>query len=62
MTRMPAKPMANPRDDGGTQTRVIQTNPRAGWDADAQRTADQGADAPVWPEFVNASDDEIVWE
>ena len=62
MTRIPAKPMANQRDDGGTQARVIRTNPRVGWDADAKRIADEGADALVWPEFANVGDDEIVWE
>lgn len=47
--------------DGVIEIRAVRRNPREGWAADAQRLADSGDDAPVWPEFGNAADGELAW-
>jgi antitoxin MazE len=47
--------------DGVIEIRPVRRNPREGWSKDAQRLAEQGGDAPVWPEFANEGDDELVW-
>ncbi len=47
--------------DGVIEIRAIRRNPREGWAADAQRLAQQGDDALVWPEFANAADAELDW-
>ena len=47
--------------DGVIEIRAIRSNPREGWAADAQRLAALGADAPVWPELANESDEQWVW-
>lgn len=36
-------------------------NPREGWEADAQRVAALGDDAPVWPELPNDDDAALDW-
>ncbi len=47
--------------DGVIEIRAIRRNPREAWAADAQRVAEQGDDALVWPELANAGDDDLVW-
>ena len=47
--------------NGVIEIRPLRRNPREGWAADARRLAEQGDDAPVWPEVANAGDDELVW-
>ena len=47
--------------DGVIEIRALRRNPREGWAADAQRLAQQGDDALVWPEFANAADTELDW-
>ena len=47
--------------DGVIEIRPICRNPREGWANDAQRLAEHGDDALVWPEFANEDDDELVW-
>jgi antitoxin MazE len=47
--------------NGVIEIRAIQRNPRAGWAADAQRLAAEGADALVWPEVANEGDAALVW-
>lgn len=47
--------------DGVIEIRPIRRNPREGWAEDARRLAEQGADALVWPEFVNEGDEELRW-
>lgn len=47
--------------DGVIEIRPLHRNPREGWADDARRLAQQGDDAPVWPEVGNAGDDELVW-
>lgn len=47
--------------DGVIEIRPVHVNPREGWADDARRLAARGDDALVWPELVNASDDELVW-
>jgi antitoxin MazE len=47
--------------DGVIEIRPLHRNPREGWADDARRLAQQGDDALVWPEMVNAGDDELVW-
>ena len=47
--------------DGVIEIRPLRRNPREGWAEDAQRLAEQGDDAPVWPELGNAGDDEWAW-
>jgi antitoxin MazE len=39
----------------------VKQNPRAGWAEAAKRLAEEGDDAPVWPEFGNAGDQELKW-
>jgi hypothetical protein len=38
-----------------------RADPREGWAEDAQRLADSGDSALVWPEFSNEVDDDWVW-
>ena len=47
--------------DGVIEIRALRRHPREGWAADAQRLAQQGDDALVWPEFANAADTELDW-
>jgi antitoxin MazE len=47
--------------DGVIEIRPIRRNPREGWAEDAQRLAEEGADALVWPELPNEGDEELVW-
>jgi antitoxin MazE len=47
--------------DGVIEIRPLHRNPREGWAEDAQRLAQQGDDALVWPEVANAGDAELVW-
>ena len=47
--------------NGVIEIRAHRRNPREGWAADAQRLAQQGGDALVWPEFANAADAELDW-
>ncbi len=47
--------------DGVIEIRALRRNPREGWAADAQRLAQQGDDALVWPEFANSADTELDW-
>ena len=47
--------------NGVIEIRPLRRNPREGWADDARRLAEQGDDAPVWPEVANAGDDELVW-
>jgi antitoxin MazE len=47
--------------DGVIEIRPVKRNPREGWAEDARRLAEQGDDTPVWPEFGNAADADLVW-
>lgn len=47
--------------DGVIEIRPARRNPREGWAADAQRVANQGGDALVWPEVANEGDAALVW-
>ena len=47
--------------DGVIEIRPIRRNPREGWAEDAQRVAQDGSDALVWPEFANEGDRNLVW-
>ena len=47
--------------DGVIEIRPLGRNPREGWAHDARRLAEQGADAPLWPEIANEGDSELVW-
>ena len=47
--------------NGVIEIRPLHRNPREGWGEDARRLVERGDDAPVWPEFPNAGDDELVW-
>lgn len=47
--------------DGVLEVRAVRRNPRDGWAEDAQRLAELGEDVPVWPEFANAGDSDLVW-
>ena len=47
--------------DGVIEIRPIRSNPRDGWAEDARRLTEQGDDAPLWPEFANEGDSELVW-
>lgn len=46
---------------GVIEIRPVRRNAREGWAEDAQRLAQQGGDALVWPELANEGDDELVW-
>jgi antitoxin MazE len=43
------------------EIRPVRRNPREGWAEDAQRLADSGDSALVWPEFSNEVDGDWVW-
>jgi antitoxin MazE len=47
--------------DGVIEIRAVRRNPREGWADDARRIAEHGDDAPVWPEFANDGDNDLVW-
>ena len=47
--------------NGVIELRPIVKNPREAWARDAQRIANEGDDALVWPDFANASDAELKW-
>jgi antitoxin MazE len=38
-----------------------KAHPRAGWAKAAALIANTADDGPVWPEFGNAGDDELIW-
>ncbi len=46
---------------GVIELRPVHSSPRAAWAVDAQRLAEQGDDALVWPEDPLSSDEEWVW-
>ena len=45
---------------GVIKVQPIKRNPRAGWAKDSRSIAEAGGDAPVWPEFGNEADAELV--
>ena len=47
--------------NGVIEIRPLRRNPREGWADDARRLAEQGDDAPVWPDVANIGDDDLVW-
>jgi antitoxin MazE len=47
--------------NGVIEIRALRRSPREGWAADAQRLAQHGDDALVWPEFANAADAQLDW-
>ena len=47
--------------NGVIEIRAVRRNLREGWADDARRLAEQGGDAPVWPEVANEGDDELIW-
>ncbi len=47
--------------DGVIEIRPLHRNPREGWAEDARRLAARGDDTPVWPEFANLDDSDLVW-
>ena len=47
--------------DGVIEIRALRADPREGWADDARRIAAAGDDAPVWPEFANSGDQDLVW-
>lgn len=47
--------------DGVIEIRPIQPHPRAGWAEDAERLAQAGDEALVWPEFGNEADGDLQW-
>jgi antitoxin MazE len=47
--------------DGVIEIRAFRRDPREGWADDARKIAEQGDDKPVWPEFANDGDHELVW-
>ena len=47
--------------DGVIEIRPLRRNPRDGWAADAQRVAEAGDDALLWPDVTNADDETLVW-
>ena len=46
---------------GVIEIRPVRRNPREGWAEDARRLAGLSDDLPVWPEFANEGDNELVW-
>jgi antitoxin MazE len=47
--------------DGVIEIRPVRRNLREGWAEDAQRLAEEGGDALVWPELANEGDEALVW-
>ncbi len=47
--------------DGVIEIRPMRRNPREGWAADAQRVAQLGDNALVWPELANEGDATLDW-
>ena len=47
--------------NGVIEIRPVRRNPREGWAEDAQRLANSGDSALVWPEVSNEVDDDWVW-
>ncbi len=47
--------------DGVIEIRPARRNPREGWATDAERIAQHGGDALVWPEVANEGDADLVW-
>ena len=47
--------------NGVIEIRPVRRNPREGWAADAQRLANSGDSALVWPEVSNEVDHDWVW-
>jgi antitoxin MazE len=39
----------------------LKAHPRAGWAEASKALAESGEDAPVWPEFGNEDDEDLVW-
>lgn len=48
-------------DQGRIIIEPVQAKARAGWAEDAKRLAEAGDDEPLWPEFSNAEDAELIW-
>lgn len=48
-------------NNGVIEIRPLKRNPREDWARDSQRIAEAGDDVPVWPEFGNEGDSELVW-
>lgn len=48
--------------NGVIENRPIKRNLREDWARDSQRIAKADDDAPVWPEFGNEGDAELVWD
>lgn len=48
-------------EEGRIVLAPIRRRPRTGWADAAQRLAEGGEDALVWPEFGNDGDDLIEW-
>jgi antitoxin MazE len=48
-------------EDGRLVLAPVRRRPRAGWGEAARDIAAAGDDHPVWPEFANAEDDDLVW-
>ena len=40
---------------------AARPHPREGWEEDARAIAAVGDDAPAWPEFGNAEDEQLAW-
>ena len=47
--------------NGTIEIRPLRRDPRQGWADDAQKIAEQGDDALVWPELANRDDEKLVW-
>jgi antitoxin MazE len=47
--------------NGVIEIRPVRRNPREGWAEDAERLANSGDSALVWPEFSNELDDDWAW-
>lgn len=47
--------------NGVIEIRPQKRNPRENWAKDSQRIAQANDDKPVWPEFGNEGDAELVW-
>ena len=47
--------------DGVIEIHSVRRNPREGWAEDAQRLAEEGGDALVWPELANEGGEALIW-
>jgi antitoxin MazE len=48
-------------EDDALVIRKPKAHPRAGWAEASRALAESGDDAPIWPEFSNADDADLVW-